>query len=297
MEKEFYSQKLGGKYLKTRLKSSPTMIVVFALFLAFFFASGVYFCTLGQTRNGVMCFCFMLIIPVFVLLEKLMNMEVSAFFAAFLLLYASGSIMGACYEVYVYVPHFDTILHGMWGVVYVVMGFAIIMQFVGNPKDNKTFFMCLLFGFLFCLAAALVWEIYEYSMFSLSGMDMEEDTIVNYIHSYWLNPDHNHNATYDIFGIAKTVLYDADGNVLYTIEGGYLDIGLIDTLTDMVWCFICGIVFCGIMIADWFLGKRLYKIFIPHYYKNKTCRIVTEAVAEEPALEAATAEADEKEED
>lgn len=47
--------------------------------------------------------------------------------------------------------------------------------------------------------------------------------------------------------IAYTVLYDADGNTLATIEGGYLDIGIVDTMKDLLVNFAGAVVFsiCG----------------------------------------------------
>ena len=39
------------------------------------------------------------------------------------------------------------------------------------------------------------------------------------------------------------MLYDAQGNELMTIEGGYLDIGLIDTMKDMMVNMLGALVF------------------------------------------------------
>jgi hypothetical protein len=79
-----------------------------------------------------------------------------------------------------------------------------------------------------------------------------------------------------IDGIAYTVLYDAEGNVLYTIEGGYLDIGIMDTMWDIIWCTVADIVFVAALAIDWCHGKRLYKILIPQTLESKEVMTVSE---------------------
>lgn len=259
---------LTPKYFKNRIKSSPLLFVIMMVFAAFFIGSGIYFAVIGQTRNSTMSFAFTLIIPAFYIIECLMNLKVSVLFATILLVFSSGTVMGACYDVYTHLPVFDTILHGMWGIVFPVMGFAVIFQFLGTPKDNKSFFGYLLFAAMFSIGTALLWELFEYLGYIVGGYDMQEDQIINDFYSYWLSEGHLHLEPVHIEGIAKTILYDAEGNVLLTIDGGYLELGLIDTIIDMALCFICTIAFFGIMTADRFLGKRLYKWLIPAYLKE-----------------------------
>ena len=64
--------------------------------------------------------------------------------------------------------------------------------------------------------------------------------------------------------IEYTVLYDKNDKELYKIEGGYLDIGLIDTMEDLIVNFVGAITFCllwyfDIRKIDGFLNKH----FVP----------------------------------
>ena len=95
--------------------------------------------------------------------------------------------------------------------------------------------------------------------------------------SYYLSEGHLHIEPIHIDNITHTIIFYGDGQQ-YTIPGGYLDIGLIDTEVDMAICFICSVIFFGIMTADWFLGKRLYKWLIPSLLEDKPSDGKTEEV-------------------
>lgn len=63
-----------------------------------------------------------------------------------------------------------------------------------------------------------------------------------HISSVELNPD-GENVPVQVDDIAYTVLYNGDGDELLVIEGGYLDIGLIDTTKDLFVNMVGALVF------------------------------------------------------
>lgn len=67
--------------------------------------------------------------------------------------------------------------------------------------------------------------------------NMQKDWVVQTVSSVEFNPQKGND----------TILYDAEGNALATIEGGYLDIGIIDTMKDLHVNFAGAVVFsiCG----------------------------------------------------
>lgn len=271
------------KYLGNRIKTAPVLFSVMMVFAAFFIGSGIYFAVIGQVRNSTMSFAFTLIIPAFYVIEGLMHVKTSVVFAVILMFFSAGTIIGACYDVYTHFPVFDTILHGLWGVVFPVMGFAVIKQFLGEPKDNKSYFACLLFAFMFSLGTALLWELFEYLGYIVGGYDMEEDQIITGFSSYWLSEGHLHIEPVRIEGIAYTILYNSAGEEILKIEGGYLELGLIDTIVDMAYCFFCSAVFFAIMSLDWrFLKGWLYRVLVP-VYNGKTPAETEAAETEAPA--------------
>ncbi len=106
----------------------------------------------------------------------------------------------------------------------------------------------------------MLWELFEWALTVLMNGDMQEDTLVTDIRSYFLAG--SHNVPQDILDIEKTVVY-YDGGRVYVIEGGYIELGLIDTLTDMLVCFIGAVVFEILCIVDLFKNTRLIRYFTP----------------------------------
>ena len=137
---------------------------------------------------------------------------------------------------------------------------------------------------------SVVWEIYEYVGDKiLPDMDMQEDTIVNYIHSFMMHDPYDHLHTWKVDDIVKTIVIDANGNE-FVIEGGYLDVGIVDTMQDLIWCFGTVVVFSIILAIDWCKGKYLYRFIIPAltdetFERISAAREVKEVAEEENATE------------
>ncbi len=55
---------------------------------------------------------------------------------------------------------------------------------------------------------------------------------INMISTVELDPE-NHNQAIVVKNIDHTILYDKDGKELAVIDGGYLDIGITDTMKDL----------------------------------------------------------------
>ena len=96
-------------------------------------------------------------------------------------------------------------------------------------------------AFCFSMTVGVLWEFYEYTADHVFSLDMQKDTIVQDIASVELNPN-KENVPVKVKDIEKTEIYSKDETVT-TIEGGYLDLGLVDTIKDLFVNFIGAIVF------------------------------------------------------
>jgi hypothetical protein len=94
--------------------------------------------------------------------------------------------------------------------------------------------------------------------------DMLEDTVVYNIRSYVLSG--NHNIPESILNIEKTLIY-YDGGKIYELEG-YLDLGGIDSLTDMAVCLLGTVVFAAFLAFGKRLGERFLALFVPTMKKR-----------------------------
>lgn len=255
------------EYLKERLKDIP-LTVMMGAFVAFCIASIIYFTCIGRYRDIAIGFAYMLIVFVFYIAEYTLNVRAPYGYTIFMLLFVLFCFLGASYNFYYTIPCLDDILHAAWGIVFSVVGIILIKSLIGAPKTAKAVIAYVLFGVGFAMLLSIVWEIYEYSGDRLiADMDMQQDTVVKYIHSFIMfpnpaNPSPDNLHTWQVNDIVKTVIIDANG-VEHVIEGGYLDLGLTDTMYDLIFCFATTAVFSIVLAIDWCKGKYLYRFIIP----------------------------------
>ena len=87
------------------------------------------------------------------------------------------------------------------------------------------------------MTIGVVWEFFEFSMDMMFGFDMQKDAVVHSISSVMLDPAHANHAVH-INDITQVAVNGRDLGL-----GGYLDIGLIDTMEDLIVNFIGAVVF------------------------------------------------------
>ena len=207
-----------------------------------------------------MSLAFTAFVPVLLLFEWFFGIRCKELFTFLTFGIAVGSILGSCYDLYSTVPFFDTVLHGVSGTVFAALGFAFAkVFFVERGRCRRRFFGTLLFALCFSLAIASVWEIFEYTASALFGFDMMEDTAVNSIRSYLLSGTHTEATVID--NVIKTVIYYGDGEV-YVLDG-YLDLGLIDTMTDIIVCTAGAALFAVLAILGYFKYPKINALLIP----------------------------------
>lgn len=246
-------------YLGRRLKTGKFFTAALAVYAAFCLGSAIYFFTQGQVRNGVQSALFILIAPLAPVLEKYIRLRWPDVFIALLLLLPAGGILGTCYDLYTAVPCFDIILHTLSGFVFVCLGYGLMTRLTRDPDSKKTFAACLLFGIAFALAIAAVWELFEYLGTLVGGYDMHEDTIIDGFASYLLAG--SHNEIVEVNGIVQTVIHYGDGQTL--VIDGYLDIGLLDTLSDMFVCLLGTVAAALTVLAARCFCRPLFDRLVP----------------------------------
>jgi hypothetical protein len=138
-------------------------------------------------------------------------------------------------------------LHTINGFLCAAIGFSMI-DILNNSekfhKQLKPFFVGVV-AFCFSMTIGVLWEFFEFGMDYVLKTDMQKDRIVTSISSVEINPE-NSNEPIIIKNINKTVIsyIDKDGNLQeYTVNGGYLDLGIIDTMKDLIVNFIGALIF------------------------------------------------------
>ena len=151
----------------------------------------------------------------------------------------AAEILGEIACFYVTVPFWDKALHTTSGFIYAAVGYS--MADVLNRHKKVSFELSPLFlalvAFCFSMTIGALWEIFEFSVDNLFHKDMQKDTVIQQITSVALDPT-NRNIPITISNIQDVVV---NGESLGL--GGYLDIGLYDTMGDLIVNLIGAVVF------------------------------------------------------
>lgn len=180
-----------------------------------------------------------------------------------LFIYAA-EILGEINSFYVRVPHWDTMLHTINGFLCAAIGFCLVDMM--NRSDRFSFQLSPLYlaivSFCFSMTVGVLWEFFEFGADYFLGMDMQKDTVVNAIHSVNLDPTLT-NTVIHIRDIADTIVVHSDGTQQVLGLGGYLDVGIIDTMKDLFVNFIGAVVFS---IIGFFYVKEKGKGRVAHRF-------------------------------
>ena len=151
----------------------------------------------------------------------------------------AAEILGEVNAFYVNVPNWDTMLHTLNGFLAAAVGFSMVLLL--NDDERLTFdlspFFLALTAFCFSMTIGVLWEFFEFGMDFFFHTDMQRDTVVNAIYSASLDPTRS-NKVVAVKGIQDVII---NGQSLGM--GGYLDIGIIDTMKDLFVNFIGAVVF------------------------------------------------------
>lgn len=246
-------------YVRERYRDRA-FLVISIIYAAFCIFSTVWWSVNFKASYLLMSALFILFIPAIIIAEWLIGMRCHSGFVILVLIVASGSILGSPFGLYSLIPHFDTFLHGTSGVLFACLGFTLAERFFGKADSRRKFAGSLIFAVAFSLAVAVLWEIHEYMCTIVLGMETMDDTIIHDFKSFVLGGSRLTPVILD--GITKTIVEYGNGEV-YIIEGGYLDIGLIDTVSDMIICTVGAALFALVSALTARKHPAVNRLFIP----------------------------------
>ena len=191
-------------------------------------------------ENVFLCALTLLLLVIPSLLQVTFRVELPTTLEIIILIFIfAAEILGEIREFYLIFPFWDTALHTLNGFLAAAIGFSLVDLL--NRSERTVFNLSPLFtaivAFCFSMTIGVVWEFFEFGMDQLAGFDMQKDTVIHVIRSVTLDPE-GHNVPYEISGITETVVNGQELGL-----GGYLDIGLIDTMQDLIVNFVGAFVF------------------------------------------------------
>ncbi len=167
----------------------------------------------------------------------------------YLFIFAS-EIMGEIGEYYINITWWDDLLHFTSGMLLVSVGlFFITLVDKKNEKLRLPIFYKIIISFCFTMTILVLWECFEFGVDNLVGADMQKDTLITEIRSVDLNDEK----------VNKAIKIDIDelivnGENWIQKYGGYIDIGLYDTMYDLL---------------DGVLGASVFSIISYIYLRKK----------------------------
>lgn len=183
-----------------------------------------------------------------------------------LLFIFSAEILGELNSFYIRIPHWDTMLHTINGFCCAAVGFALVDMLNRNKKFSLKLspLYLAIAAFCFSMTIGVLWEVFEYSADIFFGKDMQKDTVVSAINSTMLDPTKS-NKIVQISDISDVVIVHSDGSEEALGVGGYLDVGINDTMKDLIVNLIGAVVFS---VIGYFYVKtkgkgKFAKEFIP----------------------------------
>ena len=227
----------------------------------------------GNFENVYTCILALLLFSLPSLIERRLHIDLPDTLEIIILLFIyAAEILGEIQEYYVIIPFWDDILHTLNGFLFAAVGFSLVNILNRNKRvmlELSPFYMAVT-AFCFSMTIGVLWEFFEWGVDTFMAKDMQKDTVLQAIHSVTLHPE-GRNIPVHIRDIADVILVHSDGTQTALGVGGYLDIGLIDTMSDLLGNFIGAVVFS---IIGFFYVKsqgkgKLAKQFIPQMMEDK----------------------------
>ena len=186
-------------------------------------------------ENVFLCLLTLLLFCIPSVVELRLSIDIPDVLEAIIYMFIfAAEILGEINKYYLIFPQWDTILHTLNGFLAAAIGFSLVNLL--NKSQRFTFQLSPVFlavvAFCFSMTIGVVWEFFEYFMDMNFGLDMQKDTVVHAISSVMLNPT-GANRPEAIRGITSVVVNGQELGL-----GGYLDIGLIDTMNDLLVDFV-----------------------------------------------------------
>ena len=202
-------------------------------------------CIHNNWHNVVLCIGILILFTFPTLLSKKLKITLpnTLEIIVYLFIYASA-ILGEIQNFYGLFKHWDTMLHTLNGFLCAAVGFSLVDILNNHDKFHisMTPSFVALVAFSFSMTVGIMWEFGEFAVDRYLSKDMQKDRIVNRISSVKLNEE-NANEPVVIDNINKIEIYTADSEDILVIEGGYLELGLIDTMIDLFVNFIGAIIY------------------------------------------------------
>ena len=246
-----YIRKLGKK-----VKEQRGVFILYSILRLLVVLIGIRSVLLHNYDVTATCLLVLALFFVPSILEETLKIRIPALFEGIIYCFIfAAEILGELAHFYTQIPIWDTMLHTLNGFLFAAVGFSTVELLNRTNKNvNLSPLYLTMVAFCFSMTIGVLWEFFECGADIFLGQDMQKDFVIDHFQSVTLDPNHSQEVIH-VTDITGTVIQTASGET-YNIDGGYLDIGILDTMKDLLVNFIGAIVFCSFGFAFLKYGEK-----------------------------------------
>lgn len=229
--------------LKARISLNKKQFIAYSILRILVLLTAVRCAFTHNYESLAICVLTLVLFLLPSLFEQLLKIEIPPVFQIIIYLFIfAAEILGEVNKYYTAIPGWDTMLHTINGFLCAAIGFSLfnILNRGSKSMQLSPFYLSLV-AFCFSMTVGVVWEFIEFTADQMFFLDMQKDFVVSSFASVTLD-ESNTQIPVRISEITRTIIETKHGDPV-VIEGGYLDIGIIDTMKDLMVNFIGAIVF------------------------------------------------------
>jgi hypothetical protein len=224
---------------------SKTTLTVYLVLRAMIVIALIRGVLLGNYESVFLCVLSLVLMLLPSIVQKRLCITLPSTLEIIILLFIfAAEILGELASFFVRVPNWDTMLHTVNGFLCAAVGFALVDMINRNERFSMKLspIYLALVAFCFSMTVGVLWEFFELAADNIMGLDMQKDTVIKTINSVALDPTLS-NKVIHVRDISDVIIVHSDGTQEALGLGGYLDIGLYDTMKDLLVNFVGAVVF------------------------------------------------------
>lgn len=229
-----------GKALRMELREHKSSFIVYMTLRALVILVMILQILNRNFENVFLCALTLVLLIMPSLIQINLKIELPTALEIIMLLFIfAAEILGEIQAYYEKIPMWDTVLHTLNGFLMAAIGFALVDILNRNKKISfqlSPAFLAVV-AFCFSMTIGVLWEFFEFGMDEMFGLDMQKDTVMTGISSTLLDPSGSQHPQ----RIDRIESVEVNGQELGV--GGYLDIGLRDTMGDLFVNFVGALAF------------------------------------------------------
>lgn len=226
--------------INTQIREHKIVFAVYVILRIIVIASLVLALVRGEYESAFICVLALILFLLPHVIERTFRIDIPNTLEIIILLFIfAAEILGELQNYYHQFPHWDVMLHTVNGFLCAAVGFSLVDILCRNKQDKfrlSPLYMAIV-AFCFSMTVGVMWEFFEYGMDCIFHTDMQKDTVIHALHSVALDPTAT-NTVVTLDGVQSVMVNGVDLG-----HDGYIDIGLIDTMNDLLVNFVGAVVF------------------------------------------------------